>query len=129
MAKICAIESPVLEMGRIMKNRLSALRVNPYRTELVFQITSHFQHWRHYCIYFKIPPVLVVQAKGRPKKQQLFFSHFHGLVSDINYKDLEGSVMLGTISEPRRGETSHIWDISVLKVNNKFGLKNFSGLL
>ena len=26
--------------------------VNPYSTELVFQITSHFQHWRLYCIYF-----------------------------------------------------------------------------
>ena len=25
---------------------------NPYSTELVFQITSHFQHWRLYCIYF-----------------------------------------------------------------------------
>ena len=27
MAKLYAIESPVLEMGRIVKNRLSALRV------------------------------------------------------------------------------------------------------
>ena len=35
---------------------------------------------------------------------------------DINYKNLEGFVMLGTHSEPRRGETSHICDISVLRV-------------
>ena len=26
--------------------------INPYSTELVFQISSHFQHWRLYCIYF-----------------------------------------------------------------------------
>ena len=26
--------------------------VNPYRTELVFQISSYFQHWRLHCIYF-----------------------------------------------------------------------------
>ena len=25
---------------------------NPYRTELVFQNSSHFQHWRLYCTYF-----------------------------------------------------------------------------
>ena len=28
MAKIYAAETPVLEMGRILKNKLSALRVN-----------------------------------------------------------------------------------------------------
>ena len=41
-----------------------------------------------------------------------------GLVPDINYKELEGFIMLGTHSEPRRGETSHTCDISVLRVNN-----------
>ena len=39
------------------------------------------------------------------------FSHFHGLVPDTNYKHLECSVMLGTHSEPRRGEMSHIYNI------------------
>ena len=36
---------------------------------------------------------------------------------DINYKDLEGFEMLGTHSEPHRGEMSHICDITVLRVN------------
>ena len=36
---------------------------------------------------------------------------------DTNYKHLEYFVMLGTHSEPRRGEMSHICDISPLRVN------------
>ena len=40
---------------------------------------------------------------------------------DINYKDLEGFVMLGTHSEPCSGEMSHICDISVLRVKEALG--------
>ena len=46
-----------------------------------------------------------------------FFSHFHGLVPDTNCNHLECFVMLGTHSQPRRGEMSHICDISPLRVN------------
>ena len=55
------------------------------------------------------------------EKSSNCFSHFHGLVPHINYKDLEGFVMLGTHSEPRRGETSHICDISVPRVKYSIG--------
>ena len=65
----------------------------------------------------KFFPYLLFRPKGG-RKSSNFFSHFHGLVPDINYKDLEGFVMLGTHSEPCRGETSHICDISVLRVKS-----------
>ena len=64
----------------------------------------------------KFPPYSLFRPKGSRKSSD-FLSHFHGLVPDINYKYLEGFVMLGTHSKPRRGETSHIYDISVLRVN------------
>ena len=63
----------------------------------------------------KLPPYLLFRPKGS-RKSSNFLAHFNGLVPDINHKDLEGFVMLGTHSEPRRGETSHICDISVLRV-------------
>ena len=44
--------------------------LNPYRTELVFQISSHFQHWRLYCIYF------AHRSLSLPK---------HGSFSDMEY--------------------------------------------
>ena len=52
------------------------------------------------------------------KKQSTFFTHFHGFVADTNYKHLECFVMLGTLSKPRRGQMSHICDISALRVNS-----------
>ena len=68
----------------------------------------------------KFPPYSLFRPKGvRKSSNVFFFSHFHGLVPDINYKDLEGFVMLRTHSEPRRGEMSHICDISVLRVNGR----------
>ena len=45
-------------------------------------------------------------------------STFYGLVPDTNYKHLECFIMLGTHSEPRGGQMSHICDISPLRVNN-----------
>ena len=36
---------------------------------------------------------------------------------DANYKHLENFIRLGTHSEPRRGEMSHICDISFPRVN------------
>ena len=45
-----------------------------------------------------------------------FFSHFHGLMPDNNYKHLECIVMQGTHSKPRRDQMSHICDISALRV-------------
>ena len=35
MATLYAIESPVLEMGRILKNRLSPLRVNTSNNDII----------------------------------------------------------------------------------------------
>ena len=64
----------------------------------------------------KFPPYSLFSPKGGPKNHQLF-THFHGLVPDTNYKHLECFVMLGTHSEPRRGQMSHICDISPLRVN------------
>ena len=40
-------------------------------------------------------------------------------MADANYKHLEIFVKLGTHSEPRRGEMSHIYDISLLRVKDK----------
>ena len=65
---------------------------------------------------FKIPPYSLFRPNGSQKSSK-FFSHFYGLVPDTNYKNLEGFVMLVTHSEPRRSETSHICDISPLRVN------------
>ena len=63
----------------------------------------------------KFPPLLIIYAKGRPKNHQLFYP-FHGFVPDTNYKHLECFIMLGTLSKPRRGQMSHICDISALRV-------------
>ena len=63
----------------------------------------------------KIPPIVLFRPKGGRKTVNIF-SHFHGLLPDTNYKHLECFVMLGTHSEPRRGQMSHICDISPLRV-------------
>ena len=60
-----------------------------------------------------LPPYL----PGFESPQALnIFSNFHGFMPDANYKHLESFVKLGTHSEPRRGEMSHICDISLLRV-------------
>ena len=64
----------------------------------------------------QFPPYSLFRPKGSRKTINLF-SHFHGLVPDTNYKHLECFVMLGTHSEPHRGQMSHICDISPLRVN------------
>ena len=58
----------------------------------------------------KFPPNSLFRPKGG-RKTINFFTHFHGFVPDTNYKHLECFVMLGTLSEPRRGQMSHICDI------------------
>ena len=63
----------------------------------------------------KFPPYSLFRPKGG-RKTISFLSHFHGLVRDANYKHLESFVKLGTHSEPRRGEMSHICDVSVPRV-------------
>ena len=62
------------------------------------------------------PPYSLFRPKGG-QKTIIFLSHFHGLVSDTNYKHLKYFIMLGTLSEPRRGQMSHICDISALRVS------------
>ena len=64
----------------------------------------------------KFPPYSLCRPKGS-RKTINFFTHFHGLVPHTNYKHLECFVMLGIHSEPRRGQMSHICDISPLRVN------------
>ena len=64
----------------------------------------------------KFPPYSLFRPKGG-RKTINFFTHFLGFVPDTNYKHLECFVMLGTLSEPRRGRMSHICDISALRVN------------
>ena len=64
---------------------------------------------------FKIPPYSLFRPKcGR--KTINFLTHFHWFVLDTNYKHLECFVMLGTLSKSRRGQMSHICDISALRV-------------
>ena len=63
----------------------------------------------------KFPPYSLFRPKGG-RKTINFFTHFHGFVPDTNYKHLECFVMLGTLSEPRTGQMSHICDISTLRV-------------
>ena len=63
----------------------------------------------------KFPPYSLIRPKGG-RKTINFFTYFHGFVPDTNYKHLECFVMLGTLSEPRRGQMSHICDISALRV-------------
>ena len=65
----------------------------------------------------KFPPYSICRAK-RGRKTINVFSHFHGLIPDTNYRHLECFVMLGTLSKLRRGQMSHICDISPLRVNN-----------
>ena len=69
----------------------------------------------------KFPPYSLFRLKGG-RKTIIFFSHFHGLVPDTNYKHLECFVMLGTHSErPNRvGVKCHtdICDISALRVKH-----------
>ena len=55
----------------------------------------------------KFTPYSLFRPKGG-RKTINFFSHFHGLVPDTNYKHFECFVMLGTHSEPRRGQMSHM---------------------
>ena len=68
------------------------------------------------------PPLkLFSYSSCRPKgsrKTSNVLGRFYGLVPDTNYKHLESFVMLRTHSEPRRGEMSHICDISLLRVKN-----------
>ena len=64
----------------------------------------------------KFPPYSLFRPNGG-RKTIIFLSHFHGLVSDTNYKHLECFIMLGTLSETRRDQMSHICDISALKVS------------
>ena len=64
---------------------------------------------------FKIPPVLIIWSKGRPKKP--FLNHFHVLIPDANCTYLECIVMLGTHSKLHSGQMSHICDISPLRIN------------
>ena len=61
----------------------------------------------------KFPQYLLFWPKGG-RKTINFSSHFHGLVPHTNYKHLECFVMLGTLSELRRGQMSHICVTSVL---------------
>ena len=63
----------------------------------------------------KFPPYSLFRPKGG-RKTINFLTHFHGFVPDTNYKHLECFVMLGTLSEPRKGQMSHICDISALRV-------------
>ena len=60
---------------------------------------------------FKIPPYSLFRPKGG--------RNFHGLIPDTNYKHLECFITLGTHSEPRRGQMSHICDISPLRVKTE----------
>ena len=62
------------------------------------------------------PPYSLFRPKDG-RKTINFFTRFNGLVPDTNYKHLECFVMLGTHSKPRRGQMSHICDISALRVN------------
>ena len=66
----------------------------------------------------KYPPYSLFRPKGG-RKTINFFTHFHGFVPHTNYKHLECFIMLRTLSEPRRGQMSHIHvcDISALRVN------------
>ena len=64
----------------------------------------------------KSPPYSIFRTEDSRKTINVF-SHFHGLIPDTNYKHLECFVMLGTQSELRRGQMSHICDISPLRVN------------
>ena len=64
----------------------------------------------------KFPPYSLFRPKGG-RKTINFFTHFHWFVPDTNYKHLECFIMLRTLSEPRRGQMSHICDISALRVN------------
>ena len=63
----------------------------------------------------KFPSYSLFRPKGGRKTINIF-SHFHGLVPDTNYKHLECFVMLGTHSEPHRGQMSHICDICAQRV-------------
>ena len=63
----------------------------------------------------KFPPYSLFRPKGG-RKTINFFTRFHGFVPDTNYKHLECFVMLGTLSEPRSSQMSHICDISALRV-------------
>ena len=63
----------------------------------------------------KFPPYSLFRPKGGQKTIN-FLNHFYGFVPDTNYKHFECFVMLGTLSEPRRGQMSHICDISALRV-------------
>ena len=63
-----------------------------------------------------LTPKLCGQRGGRTRylgqrtanKTINFFSHFHALISDTNYKHLECFVMLGTHSELRMSQMSHV---------------------
>ena len=63
-------------------------------------------------------PCSIFRAKGGQKT----INYFHGLIPDTNYKHFECFVMLGTHSEPHRGQMSHIHvcDISALRINMFF---------
>ena len=61
-------------------------------------------------------PYSLFRPKGGRKTSNVL-NHFHGFVPDTNYKHLECFVMPGTLSELRRGQMSHICDISALRVN------------
>ena len=63
----------------------------------------------------KFPAYTLFRPKGGRKTINVF-SHIHRLVSNTNYKHLECFLTLGTHSEPRRGQMSHICDISSLRV-------------
>ena len=65
----------------------------------------------------EFPPYSSCRPKGS-RKTINFLGHFHGLVPDTNYEHLESFVMIGTHSEPRRGEMSLTCDISLLRVKN-----------
>ena len=72
----------------------------------------------------KFPPYSLLRAKGG-RKTINFFSHFHGLIPDTIYEHLDWFVMIGTHSELRRGQMSHICDISPLRVKlGKYYLAN-----
>ena len=69
----------------------------------------------------KFSPCSIFRPKGSQKTIKCF-SNFHGLIPDTSYKHLECFVRLGTHSQLRRGQMSHICDISPLRVNSNRNL-------
>ena len=65
--------------------------------------------------FLKFPLYSLFRAKGGRKTIKIF-SHYHGLIPGTNYKYLECFVMLGTHSEPCKGQIVHVCDISALRV-------------